>query len=347
MGVAGLRWTLRRASAIVSVIALGVLAAPLLWTAGAATPQPQDPGSLLRTSMQSEVGVVLDELPASMRNRVASTLIAKPGPFWKERAAAQLRLTVYRLVFRQFFYSAARSALPLPPEPMWQITLGAPTRKTVDGHDVVSVPYQFSTTLLSDFDSPGVSEPQLRQIGGIWDEPFVLPVDPELLFQRTGFACTDEDSFPFNSVDSEEVDSFYDQTAVVEKVLSNVGHFHYTRQPTESCVEALQNHVGRVTTSLRFERLAWDATLADQVRFGKVTGNEPDLEIYVPDFVPSRTTYRYVHAQGSGSCEVEEGSVSGTGWRRLLQFATSDENLGNRPLTIGGVDYTLSGKAGE
>jgi hypothetical protein len=184
-------------------------------------------------------------------------------------------------------------------------------------------------------------------VGGTWNEPYVLPIDPELLFQRTGYACMDEDSFPFNSVDSEEVDSFYDQTAVVEKVLSNVGHYHFTRQPTESCLEALQNHVGRVTTSLRFERLPWNATLASQVRFGKVTGDEPDLEIYVPDFLPSRTTYRYIHAQGSGGCEVEEGSVGGTGWRRLLQFSTSDENVGNRALTIGGVDYTLSGKAGE
>ena len=78
-----------------------------------------------------------------------------------------------------------------------------------------------------------------------------------------------------------------------------------------------------------------------------VTGNEPDLQIYLPDFLPSRTTYRYVHATGSGGCEVEEGSVGGTGWRRLLQFATSDENVGNRALTIGGVDYSLSGHAGE
>jgi Lysyl oxidase len=339
---------LRRTPLTVVAVALAILTAPVLWGAGAAPPPPQDPGSLVQTSMQSEVGVVLDELPTSMRARVAAALVAKPSAFWKERASTQLRLAVYRLVFRKYFYSAARDALPLPPEPMWTITLGgAPARRTVDGHDVVSVPYQFSSTLLSDFASPAVSEPQLAKVGGTWDEPFILPIDPELLLQRTGFACMDEDSFPFNSVDSEEADSFYDQTAVVEKVLSNVGHYHFTRQPTESCVEALQNHVGRVVTSLRFRRLAWNSTVASQARFGAVTGNEPDLQIYLPDFLPSRTTYRYVHATGSGSCEVEEGSVGGTGWRRLLQFATSDENVGNRALTIGGVDYTLSGHAGE
>jgi hypothetical protein len=174
-----------------------------------------------------------------------------------------------------------------------------------------------------------------------------LADDPELLLQRTGYACMDEDSFPFNSVDSEEVDSFYDETAVVENVLSNDGHYHYTLQPTESCIQALDNHVGKVSTSLLFERLPWDPVLASQVRYGKVTGNEPDLEIYLPDFLPSRTTYRYIHAEGSRGCEIEEGSVGGTGWRRLLQFATADENVGNTALTIGGVDYTVSGKPGE
>jgi hypothetical protein len=98
---------------------------------------------------------------------------------------------------------------------------------------------------------------------------------------------------------------------------------------------------------VEFERLAWDADVADEYRSGNVTGAEPDLEIYLPDFLPSRTTYRYVHASGSGSCEVAEGSVGGTGWRRLLQFATSDENVGEQPLTIGGVDYFVTDDAGD
>ena len=64
-----------------------------------------------------------------------------------------------------------------------------------------SLPTSISAaSLLSDFESPAVSEPQLRQVGGAWNEPYVLPIDPELLFQRTGYACMDEDSFPFNSV---------------------------------------------------------------------------------------------------------------------------------------------------
>ena len=54
------RRTLVRTPAIVSVIGLAILTAPMLWVAGAASPQPQDPGSLVQTSMQSEVGVVLE-----------------------------------------------------------------------------------------------------------------------------------------------------------------------------------------------------------------------------------------------------------------------------------------------
>ena len=306
-------------------------------------------GSLVKTTMQSEVGVLLDEIPSSMRERVAAAMIAEPAQFWIDRAHAQLRLTGYQLTFRTYYYAAGvRQSLPLPPEPVWHVSLlGGPRRRSIDGHDVVAVSYQFSSVLVSDEASPAVSEPKLRAIGGQWHEQFMLPVDPELLLQRTGYACMDEDSFPFNSVDSEEVDSFYDQTAVVEKTLGNVGQSHYTVQPTQSCAAAVRDHVGKVETSVLFERLPWNIAVANTYRYGQDTGIEPDLATYLPDFLPSRTTYRYVHAADSGGCEVVEGSVDGTGWRRLLQFATSDENVGERDLTIGGVDYTISGSHGD
>ncbi len=291
---------------------------------------------------------MLDEIPASMRRRVTEALVAEPEEFWIERARAQLRLTTYRLVFRKYFQSRGRDALPLPPEPVWDVNLsGEPRRHRIDGHDVVGVEYELSSVLVSDEDSPAISEPRLRRVGGTWREPFVLPVDPELLLQRTGYACMSEEDFPFGSVDSEEVAAFYDQEVVVEKGLSNVGQSHFTVQPKQSCVEALRDHVGAVTTPVEFERLAWDPALAGEYRYGEVTGTEPDLAIYLPDFAQSRTNYRYIHGAGSGGCEVVEKMVDGTGWRRLLQFATSDENVGERELTIGGVDYTISGHPEE
>jgi hypothetical protein len=324
---------------------VGVMCVTLAAVEPGARPAAPDPGALVRTSSASTVGVLLDEIPGEMRDRVAAALIGKPAAYWQQRAAQQLRLTSYRLVFRKFFYSARRQQLPLPPEPLWNIELmGTPRRAVIDGHDVVAVDYRFSSVLLTDASSPAASEPRLRKVGGTWREPFILPVDPEMVLQRTGFACMDEEEFPFHSVDSEEVDSFYDQECTVEKGLSNVGQCHFTRRAEQSCVQALEDHVGRVHTAVAFERLPWDPILADQVRFGTVSGDEPDLQVYVPDFTPSRITYRYIHDSG---CEVVEQSVTGVGWRRLLQFATSDENVGNETLTIGGVDYTISGHAGE
>ena len=310
-------------------------------------PPAQVEGSLVRTTATSGVAVVLDEIPRSMRNRVAKSLLAADEEFWVERAKRQLVMTTYRLVFRDAFYGKNRFSLPLPPPELWEISLsGEPRRVRVDGHDVVGVRYEFNSVLLSSKESPGQAEPNLRQIGGTRVERFVLPVDPELLMQRTGYACMDESQYPFNSVDSEEADYFYDDTAVVEKSLGPA-NYHHTRQATQSCVDAVSDHVGAVDVAVRYERLAWDPELAEDYRSGEVTGSAPDLAVYAPDFAPSRITYRYIHGKGSAGCEVQEDSVGGTGWRRLLQFATSDENVGDTDLTIGAVDYFADGKAGD
>jgi hypothetical protein len=326
-------------------VLVAVLVAGWATVTGASRASGSDPGALVRTTAQSTIGVVLDEIPPSMRSRVAEALIARPASFWTDRAKVQLHLTSYRLVFRQYFYDAPKGELPLPPDAVWNIKLVAqPTRRRVQGHDVVAVDYRFSSVLLTDAASPGKSEPRLADAGGTWREPFNFPIDPELVMQRTGYACMDESDFPFNSVDSEEVDSFYDQTAEVEKKLSNQDQAHYTRQPSESCLAALKHHIGRIDTSVRYERLPWNQRTADRYRVGTVTGNDPDLKIYDPEFGPSRITYRYVP---QASCEVAEDSVGGTGWRRLLQFATSDENVGNQPLRIGHLDYSVTSKPGE
>ena len=103
--------------------------------------------------------------------------------FWEERARDQIRLTSGRLRRR-----GAKKQLPLPPESVWKLELqGQPERKEVDGHDMVLISYTMTGTVLTDFESPGISEPQLKQIGGIWREPFILPLDPELLFSTDRF----------------------------------------------------------------------------------------------------------------------------------------------------------------
>src|SRR5687768_3697961 len=78
-------------------VALALVVLAGVW----AGPASAEEGSLVGLSMDSQVGVVLDELPASQRARVANALIAKPASFWQNRARAQVRLATYRLVFRE------------------------------------------------------------------------------------------------------------------------------------------------------------------------------------------------------------------------------------------------------
>src|SRR5689334_16320172 len=99
---------IRRALVLTAVVVPSIVAAVSCGgggnggTGGNAT--QKDPGALLDATMKSQVGVVLDDLPMSMRDRVAQTLIAKPSDFWIARATAQAKLTTYRLVFRQLYY---------------------------------------------------------------------------------------------------------------------------------------------------------------------------------------------------------------------------------------------------
>jgi hypothetical protein len=310
-----------------------------------------DPGSLVDLTMSSQVGVLLDEFPAADRDRIAEDLLARGDDFWIERARWQLRLTSIRLVYRKYYFDEEeqdrKNALPLPPESVWTITLdGAPERTTVDGHDLVAVGYQFQSTLLSDADSPAISEPALADVGGAWDEEFVFPVDPTLLLQRTGFACLTEDQFPPDSVDASEAYRFYDDTCEAEGPGMTICHYSEPR-PTESCVEALQNHVGSVETAIHYERAPWDDARADEVRTDTPRfPDSPDLKVLTTGegLNDHRVIYKYIP---DDSCAVAERCVAAPGWRRLLLFDSHDHNVGGKPIDIGDVDYFVEGLGGE
>jgi hypothetical protein len=57
----------------------------------------------------------------------------------------------------------------------------------------------------------------------------------------------------------------------------------------------------------------------------------------------NRVIYRYFNPS---ACELVEQCIGAPGWRRLLQFATADRNTGNHTLTIGAIDYELTGVGG-
>jgi hypothetical protein len=241
----------------------------------------KDPGALIAVTMSSTVGILLDELPASQRSRVARTMLAKPQSFWTARAVRQAEHTYYRLIYRDFFYASGsgdtgtREMMPITQKDRWAITLaGPPRRATVQGHDAVVMDYTLATTVLTPPEQPAVVEPHLGRIGGTWDEPFQLPLDPELVFQRTGYACIDEDGYPPNTADGENAAFMFDQTCAVETIGQQ--SCHYTLPlPTESCADALVRHVGRVDTNLHFARIPWDCARADAARVGTTTQPTP------------------------------------------------------------------------
>ncbi len=291
-------------------------------------------GALISILMEGQVGVLLDELPEMMRVNVAESLLERSQKEWLALARRQVRLTSRRLNFRNFVYSN-KGQLPLPPEELWFINLmeSGPVRRIVDGHDLVAINYVFTSTLLTDASSPAEAEPAFEEIGGTWDEPFILPFDPDQLLQRTGNACINEAGFPPNSFDSENAWVFFDFSCDA----SSAGPLgcHRSQLAEQSCVDALVENVGIIETAVKFERLEWDPDRADQVRIGEVKWtDQPDLQVVGEQLANNRITYRYFPAD---SCALLEQCVSDSGWRRLLQFDAVVHNVGGQPLHIGPV----------
>src|SRR5262245_23737182 len=126
-----------------------------LGTAHAIGAGAPDPGALVRVTMSSTVGVLVDEVPTSMRSRVEAALLKRPRAFWEALARKQVSATVYRLIFRQAFYSArtGRNQLPLPPPETWTIAIErGPKPFNIEGHRLVGVEYTLSSVLVSDRD---------------------------------------------------------------------------------------------------------------------------------------------------------------------------------------------------
>ncbi|CAG8699589.1 5013_t:CDS:2, partial [Dentiscutata heterogama] len=136
--------------------------------------------------------------------------------FWIKKAHMQTIFTEYRQVFRSFVYHDKKQ-LTLPPEEVWEFNLGKAYRTKIGDHDYIAVDVDFYSVLVTDALTINRSEPALNVIGGKWSDSWILPVDPEFLLQRTGYACIDENSFPKHTVESENVWAYYDDTCKAEK----------------------------------------------------------------------------------------------------------------------------------
>src|SRR5260221_13538120 len=145
-----------------AVLVCGLDAASNLGTSqAAANGASTDPGSLISMSIDSQVGVLLDEIPAgTLRDAAAANALAQGADFWTARAARQTKLAYYRLVFRGEFYpnfkNNQKGPLPLPDKSKWNILLTGPAHRvtTADGHHVVARPYNMNTYIVADATSP-------------------------------------------------------------------------------------------------------------------------------------------------------------------------------------------------
>ena len=268
-------------------------------------------GALIKVQLQSTVGIRLDDFPKSIQSRVAKSYLNKPSSFWKARAKLQIEMTLYRLIYRNSFHPQ-KGRLPLPPKELWNIQVTKPKKIRIDGHNLIAVQYNFSSVLVTGSSSVQQAEPRLTVIGGIWNEDFTLPVDPEFLFERTGYSCMNQTDFPPNSVDSENTKHFFD--------------------PSPSCIEALKIHVGRVKVVMNFKRIDWDPVIAQKFRQGDTHSLVPNLSVLSKGLANNRIIYRYIP---KNSCAIAEGCVGGVGWRRLLQFDASVVNQSSRALALG------------
>lgn len=293
-----------------------------------------DPGALVRVSVTSRVGYLLEDVPADLRDALAADLMARPDAFWTERVEMHLTATRYRLGYRRLFTLFKKGILPLPPKAGRTVTLdpAGPSRTAIDGHDVVVIGYTMEGVLLSDTESIAASEEALAEVGGRWTEAFTLPVDPDQLMQRTGMACIRELVETSDLLDADNALRFFDDTCTAESMAPIGCH---GAPVAKGCVDAMREAVGVVDFPLAFERLPWDAALADAVRIPLRTEGAPDLRVLPEGLENHQILYSYI---APDSCSVLEQCVRGSGWRRLLRFDASLENVGTRDLSIGILD---------
>ena len=291
------------------------------------------PGALIQLSATSEVAVRIDELPEPLRDEAARRVLSNTTEFWLRRAHKQIAHTRYVLTYRRHFYPGeAKRQLMLPPESEWRIDFldRQPTRTLRDGHEVVVRPFRFDAILLSDAESPVKADPALGVIGGVVIEEFALPLDPIWVFQRTGYACMDESANPPRSIFEENADASFDHYC---EGRGGSTWCHVTEIPEQSCIEALNEQTGGVDVKMKFERIAWNAEIAGEVRVTSQTRPQAaELAVNVAALHNNWIVYRYFEPN---DCALAERCVGGPGWRRLLLFDVEVVNRGGEPIHLG------------
>lgn len=253
-----------------------------------------------------------------------------------------MHLTSYRLIYREFFSflptaTPGRSTLPLPRPEAWVINVTDSVTMGMFGNGTfLYVPFTFSTTILASAESVTKADGLLFSEGGSVTESYVLPVDPDTFFIRTGMACIDEAESPAGGVDARNAKWFYNDYCEADSAGTECRH--YTLPQPYSCREAIMSLAGGQTLNLVFRRAPWDSERADAIRFdktrwGRTWDSMPNLQPIASYLHDNRVEYRYFPAD---SCYTRvDGCLTGTGWRQLVLFGTSVANTGDRNLRVG------------
>lgn len=307
-------------------------------------------GALLSTDFEGMVGYSLENLPEYTLNDSKNFIMNNVSDDdWRTRAKMQISHTIYRQVWRVFYFDPLLQ-LTLPPQNVWEFTFtSSPYELSFQSHPHIVRDYIFHSVVIGLANSINASEPSLDPIGGTYSDTFMVPADPEHVFQRSGYACADEGTFSLDTVNSENFQTYFDQECGVEdyKPISNRTYednqenCHWTSFPNVTCIESLEKDLGYINLTVTWTRLPWNDTIADQYRYGNLTSDTADLE-GVKSKLEDETNVGYKFVE-ENSCMLEEGGqsnkgcVGGPGWRQLLRFTSSSINVGKSVLHLGEV----------
>ncbi|KAF0448457.1 lysyl oxidase-like protein 2/3/4 [Gigaspora margarita] len=237
----------------------------------------------------------------------------------------QTKFTEHRQAHRAYFYFNKKQ-LTLPPEEVWEFNLSKAYRTKIGVHDYIAVNVDFYSVLVTNAKTINTSEPALNIIDGKWSDHWILPVDPEFLLQRTGFACVDK-SYTL-TVESENIWAYYNDSCETEPQPTS-------EYPTTCCADVLNQNVGSVNVTITWHRIPYTENIAKKYRFGNHSSAFSDLVGVHKNLVEeTRLAYRY---HGRNSCELHEQCIGAPGWRRLLRFTTTSLNSGLTDIHIGNV----------
>ncbi|CAG8710842.1 22959_t:CDS:2, partial [Gigaspora rosea] len=298
-----------------------------LFTLDNLNPNRDVEGALVETFFKSTIGVLLDEFSESfgIREKVANYYLGQSDDFWFKKAQMQTKFTEHRQAHRVYYYFNKKQ-LTLPPEQVWEFNLGKAYRTKIGVHDYIAVDVDFYSVLVTNAKTINTSEPALNIIDGKWSDHWILPVDPEFLLQKTGFACIDK-SYTL-TVESENIWAYYNDSCETEPQPTS-------EYPAICCADVLNQNVGFVNVTITWHRIPYTENVAKKYRFGNHSSTFSDLVgIHKNLLEETRVAYRY---HGRNSCELHEQCIGAPRWRRLLRFTTTSLNSGLTDIHIGNV----------